>query len=91
VSLHRRAPRRDLNEGPIVDALRKIGCRVIQHSGAGEPDLFVHWSGDWVALEVKQAKGKLTKAQQVDTRGVQVVRSLDEALGALGFIRQRTR
>jgi Holliday junction resolvase len=90
VSLSRRAARRDSNEPDIVRDLRKIGHRVIQHSGKGEPDLFVlDFGGRWIAMEVKKPKtGKLTKAQQKDTRGVNVVKTLDDALYALGFIRQ---
>jgi Holliday junction resolvase len=83
------ARRRDTVESGIIEALRRIGCRVIQHSGSGEPDLFVHWAGDWVALEVKAPKGKLTKAQSEDMRGVTVVRSTEDALWALGLLKAK--
>lgn len=41
MSLHRRAAKRDSNEGPIVQALQAQGFHVTRISGAGVPDLLV--------------------------------------------------
>ena len=64
----RQAAKRDLNEPAIVAALTDAGCVVYKNNGAGFPDLtvlFQRSSGNWasVLMEVKGAKGILTKAQ----------------------------
>ena len=54
---HRRshAKKRDENEGPIVDALRRIGAKVYLLDGKGGiPDLIVGFQGRTVLMEVKQ-------------------------------------
>ena len=74
--------RRDANEGPIVDALRDLGCEIHYVSGLGLPDLLVRSPlGRWVPLEVKAVKGKLKPSQQAITWPV--VRSVDEAIEAV--------
>lgn len=82
------AKRTDANQAAIVQALRKVGATVQRH---GCPDLLVAYHGHIAVLEVKSAKGTLTKdearwwdAWQSD---VQIVRSEDEALRAIGAIR----
>lgn len=76
--------RRDANEPGIVQALQQVGRRVIRHSGPGEPDLFVERvDGLWVALEVKSAKGRRTKAQA--TSQYPIIRTREEALAAVGI------
>jgi hypothetical protein len=79
-----------------VKALRKVGCKVSDTSGVGRgfPDLVVRATkGDiWrtpriLLMEVKTAKGKLTPDQEqfiADWPEVVVVRSVDEALAAVG-------
>jgi hypothetical protein len=89
VSLKRYAAKRDENESGIVAALRAVGAHVTIVSGAGAPDLLVHYSGRFCrhcnrnawALEVKGAKGKRTKAQE--TTDWPIVRSTDDALKAI--------
>jgi len=63
MSLHRRAAKRDANEGTIVKALEAHGCVVWRLSGKGIPDLLVlHKGKKWLA-DVKGAKEKATPAQ----------------------------
>lgn len=89
MSLHRRNPKRDGNEKPIVDALERAGCLVARLSGAGLPDLLVARQGRLYALEVKQRKAKLTDAQEA-FRGagwpVMVARTPEQALCAVGVL-----
>lgn len=73
--------RRDASEKPIVAALRAVGAEVWHVSGSGLPDLLVRYRGVLMALEVKTAKGRLTKQQ---TSGFPVVRTVPEALTAIG-------
>lgn len=81
--------KRDTAEGPIVEALRAVGATTYQVSGAGLPDLLVRYRGRWTPLEVKTAKGKAT-AEQVKLGAGDVwaiVRTVDEALKAIGAVR----
>lgn len=98
----RYAARTDSTHRAIVDALRKVGCRVADTSRLGGfVDLVVRTTasptveaGQWYAgppqivlMEVKTLKGKLTKGQAQFLRDwpeVVVVRSVDEALAAVG-------
>lgn len=76
--------KRDRAEGPIVDALRDLGCRVWYLSGQGNPDLLVLKPGPtriYVPLEVKSHGGTLTKNQQ-DVPWA-VVRGPQEAIEAI--------
>ena len=58
----RRAAKRDANERPIIEALRRIGASVVVMK---EPvDLLVGFRGRTVALEVKDIGGTLTEAQK---------------------------
>lgn len=92
MSIHRRAARRDENEHAIVDALRGVGASVYQVSQVGFPDTVVIWRGDVFLLEVKARKGKLTDGQETffsrhsDVSTIRVVRTVDEALAAIGAI-----
>lgn len=47
------AKQRDLNEGPIVDALERAGAAVTRLPGFGVPDLLVGYNGETFLLEVK--------------------------------------
>lgn len=69
-----------------------MGCWVYS---IGQPfDLLVHWRDTWFVLEVKEPKGTLTagqkrtlddiKAHGWDVECVKVVRSVQEAIGAIG-------
>ena len=88
----RQAARVDANQPDIVKALRKAGAWV---QSIGQPfDLLVHYRGRWHVLEVKD--GEKTPCQQelsptqLDTlaslrlNGVVLVRTVDEALAAVG-------
>lgn len=92
MSIHRRAAKRDINEGEIIDALRAVGASVYPVSGAGIPDTIVIFRGQVYLLEVKNRGGKLTEAQETffsvhgDLPAVRVVRTVDEALFAVGAI-----
>lgn len=82
-------------QSEIISALRRLGAIVCSTSSwgrpttvtRGTPDLFVWHCGHWYALEVKSPKGTLSEEQKelVDIGAVQVVRSVDDALGALGM------
>lgn len=74
--------RRDANEGPIVDALRKVGCRVWFLGGTGNPDLLVERGGRFYPLETKQPKGRRTQ-NQADIPWP-VVRTVEDALAVVG-------
>ncbi len=74
--------RRDANEGEIVKALEKIGCKV--HRLHKPVDLLVGYRGYNFLLEVKIEKGKLTKDQDKfipDWLGqVAVIRTAEQAI-----------
>jgi hypothetical protein len=78
------ARRRDTVEKAIRAALRAVGADVTPISGPGAPDLLVRFRSRLWAFEVKGAKGTRTEAQAV-TRWP-VVRSVDEALKAIGVL-----
>lgn len=90
----------DTAQKAIIDALRASGCSVCIISGAngqsGVPDLLVgRWPTNFL-LEVKTPKAKgrsegqlsnLQKAWHANWRGqVAVVRTVDEALAAVGLL-----
>ena len=87
------AKRRDLNEPEIVEALRRLGCKVYLLDGP--VDLLVGARGSTFLLEVKRgelapADRTLTTVEQAffrDWRGGRrgVVRCIEEALCFLGF------
>jgi len=90
MSVRRRAPRRDNNEREIIDTLRAVGATVQQLSAKGVPDLLVGFDGENYLLEVKAVKyGKLTEDEaawhEAWAGSVQVVRTPDEALRAIGL------
>lgn len=62
----RRAARIDSTHGPIVKALRKIGCRVLPlHTvGGGVPDLLVLFRDRLYLVECKSRGGTLTRDQE---------------------------
>lgn len=88
----RQAAKRDANEEQIVAALRAVGASVQHLSAPGVPDLLVGFRDQNYLLEVKQAKGKLTPAEQQfsdDWRGQTViVRCVDDALRVIGAVRR---
>lgn len=75
--------RRDANEASIRTALAAYGAQSLQISGTGLPDLLVLYRGRWMPLEVKTEKGRFTNAQSAILWPV--VRSVDEALAAIGI------
>ena len=86
------AKRTDANQQEIVDALRKVGAWVyVSHQPF---DLLVAFRGHLNLLEVKTDKGKLNKKQKdmIEEMKVRsgcyplVVRTVDEALGAIGAV-----
>lgn len=90
----RRAARVDANQEAIVEALRKIGCRVhtMQAMGGGFPDLLVSFRGMLSLIEVKDgskppSQRKLTPAQEKWHAewgdDVRVVKSVQEAIEAV--------
>lgn len=88
MSLHRRNPRRDVNEAGIIAALRSIGLIVLPLSGSGVPDLLVYSPQErrWLPIEVKVARGKLKPRQEalMANAPYPVVRSIPEALALFG-------
>ena len=79
--------KRDENEQEIVDALRAVGASVLL---IDDIDLIVGFRGVNYLLEVKTATGKLNKKQEKFFRGwvgqVNIVRTVDQALGLIGAI-----
>jgi Holliday junction resolvase len=84
----RRAARRDTNEPEIIEALRAVGATVQSLDERGVPDLVVGFRGVSYLIEVKTAKGKLTRDQVAWHAGwkgqVAVVRTVEEALAVIG-------
>jgi len=80
----------DANQPEIVDALRKVGASVqhLHETGYGVPDILVGFRGFNFLLEIKGKQGKLNPLQHrwhCAWQGqVCVVRSVDEALEAIG-------
>jgi hypothetical protein len=90
VSLARTAKRRDANESEIIAALEAVGVHVWQ---LDRPcDLLTFRLGRWQPLEVKMphAHPRKDQAEQQEFLAltkVPVVRSIDDALRAVGAIR----
>lgn len=90
----RRAAKVDSNHGEIVQALRKVGCRVLDLSrvGQGCPDLLVSvangkYGRDLVLMEIKAGRGQANAAQRAfEAQGwpVFLVRSVADALRVVG-------
>lgn len=85
MSIKRYAARRDGNEMPIVNALRKVGCTIKRLDFC---DLLVGWRGRNFLLEVKTEKGQLKESQEEMVRSwrgqYEIVRTAEEALRAIG-------
>ena len=84
MTLHRRNPKRDANERPIIDGLKQIGCTVEQLSKKGVPDLLVGYRGKNFLIEVKTKQGKLTE-DQIERHAswmgeIHIAMTLDEAI-----------
>lgn len=85
VSLSRRNPRRDANEGALVAGWRAIGAEVWRLSGTGLPDVLVRFRGVLYAFEIKTKAGRLTEHQG----DFPVIRSMEEGLQAVGAVTRR--
>jgi hypothetical protein len=97
----RRKGRVDVTQGSIVIALRAIGASVqpLSAVGRGCPDLLCGWDGKNVLMEIKQPygprggtseDGQLLNTEQLKWHRawkgqVAVVRSIDQAMDALGI------
>ena len=88
----RKYGRRDTNQSDIVRDLRLAGCSVqdLASLGDGAPDALVGYRGLDRLMEFKTKKGKLTPDQITwhalwRGRKVEVVRSTEEALDAMGL------
>jgi hypothetical protein len=89
----RTTPRRvDANHLEIVNALRAVGCGVLDLSavGKGAPDILVAHPNNhdrMCLMEIKSKAGKVNPLQQkwhsLWPGGVRVVRTVDEALAAI--------
>lgn len=98
----RRAARIDANQPAIVDALRKVGCKVtpLHMVGQGCPDLLVWGPGRWILMEVKDgtkvpSKRELTadeqaffdlRADAIKAGALVIVESVGDALEAVEAI-----
>lgn len=83
----------DGNEADIVKGLRGVGASVLDlgNVGGGCPDILVGFRNRDFLMEIKDVKGKVSPVQTVwhsrwRGRPVAIVRSLDEALIAIGAI-----
>lgn len=96
----RRAAQVDANHRDIVDALRDVGCSVESLAGVGDgvPDLLVGRNRETWLLEVKPGDAKDKRQRELRPtqvawhaewkgRPVIVVRSVAEALKAVGVVR----
>lgn len=90
---HRLAARTDGNHTPIVKGLRQAGVIVHDTSrlGDGFPDIACLVQGRVYLLEIKTAKGKLTRDERefFDAWAggpVYIVRSVEDALEIMGLI-----
>lgn len=86
MSLHRRAAKRDGNEKAIKAALEQIGVQCFKVSARGLPDLLTYRAGQWLPIEIKKPKGRLTSAQ-IGVRAsawYPVVSDTSEALALFG-------
>jgi hypothetical protein len=90
----RQAARIDGNHVQIVQALRSAGCSVqtLAALGKGVPDILVARAGKHYLIEIKSGTGKLTHDQFIWQRNwngpVHTVRTIDEALQAVGAIKE---
>ena len=85
MSLHRRNPRRDVAESPIVSALLKAGFSVQRISAKDVPDLLIGKNGITKQIEIKTGKAKVRPGQKtwaMDWRGAPVIylRTLEDAV-----------
>lgn len=82
------ARRTDSNHATIREVFRRLGCEVCDASrlGDGAPDLIVSFRKRLFFVEVKTARGRLTKAQEgFHARfPVSIVRNVDDALALIG-------
>jgi hypothetical protein len=84
MSLHRRNPKRDANEGPIVDTLEALGFSVVRLSIPGGPDLLVGRHQQTLLAEVKAEDGQL-RPEQVEWQArwngspVVILRTVEDA------------
>ncbi len=83
----------DDNQADIVAALRGAGRQVVlMHAvGGGFPDIIACRHGHAHFIEIKSRKGRLTPAQKVFFEAwcgpvIHIVRSVDEALEAVGHV-----
>ena len=87
--------RADSNQAAIVAALRAAGCSVLSLTavGLGCPDLVCGYRGVNYLLEIKRGQAQTRNTQVAFIarwRGtVRVVRSVDDALAAVGAVRLR--
>lgn len=79
------AKKRDANEPEIVDALRKVGCKIVYLDWV---DLLVNYKGKVYLIEVKTKTGKLTSDQEKNFKHwpIHIVRDAGAALLAVGAI-----
>ncbi len=88
----RRAARTDRNQAEIVQALRRAGASVLllHRVGQGCPDILCGKNSQNYLLEIKTMEGALTPDEAEFVAGwsgqVQVVRSVEEALRAIGMM-----
>ena len=83
--------RKDAIQNEIVSALEKVGCEVtdLSTTGDGVTDLLVTRARVHYLVEVKSKHGKLTDPQirfHVKHDPVSIVRTIDEALRAVGLM-----
>ncbi len=82
----------DANQAEIVEALRAVGCSVLDlhHVGHGCPDILVGHCGEDYLIEIKtkgsgRERSQLRFAALWRGRSVQVVWDVDGALHAVGI------
>ena len=76
MSLHRRNPRRDIAESPIVSVLLKAGFAVQRISAKDVPDLLIGRNGITRQVEIKTGKAPVQPGQvtwALDWRGAPVI------------------
>ncbi len=81
--------RRDTIEPAVIQALRAAGCEVYQINGRALPDVLCRFRGRWVPLGIKSGdRARLTAAERDTSPSWVLVRSVAEALAAVGVVSQ---
>lgn len=86
--------RTDANQAALMAVARQLGGLVVDTHTVGGAcgDFYIWWRGVWLAVECKQASGRLTEQQRevqaLWPGAVKVVRSVEELVKLMGGVDQ---